>query len=150
MSTRHGASFTERDSWPGVVDRLGLLRRDLLLARPGSNRLGVRTRFAAAMDGGEDDAVTRVVEKREAPTQVPADVAERVVADHGKVAQRVRVLRLEGRHLLPQTVHVLGERIDSHAAGRRLRTSQRQTCQDAGESSEQQGESGKDQHPSTL
>jgi hypothetical protein len=42
---------------------------------------------------------------------VPAHVAERVVPHDREVAQRIAVLDPEGRHLLAQTVDVLGQRV---------------------------------------
>ncbi len=67
------------------------------------------------MDRGQHHAVARVVEERERPRQVPAQVAERVVADHREVTQRVAGLGAERRDLLAQAVHVLGQRVGAGA-----------------------------------
>ena len=87
-----------------------------------------------------------VVQHGEAPAEVPADVAEGVVADHGEVPQRVAVLRLEGGDLLAQAVHVLGERVDPLAAGSRRRTSQGEAPEDAGQGGEDDGDDREHEH----
>src|SRR5690606_14999525 len=93
----------------GVLDRLLLLRRELLLTGPAGDGLGIGAGLAAAVDGGQDDAVAGVVEERQAPAQVTADVTEGVVAHDREVAQRVGALGLEGRDLLAEAVDVLGD-----------------------------------------
>jgi hypothetical protein len=92
------------------------------------------------VDRGQDDAVAGVVEHGQAPAQVPADVAERVVAHDGEVPQRVRALRLEGCDLLPQSVHVLGQRVDPLTAGACRRTTEGERGERAGDGSEDDGD----------
>ena len=79
-----------------------------------------------------------------------AHVTERVVADHRQVAQRVGVLGLEGRDLLPQPVHVLGQGIHTLATGASRRTTQREQRQHAGQGGEDDGGDGEEQHAPTL
>ena len=87
-----------------------------------------------------------VVEHGEAPAEVPADVAEGVVAHDGEVAQRVGALRLEGRDLLAQAVHVLGQRLDPVTAGAGRRTPQGEPGEHAGQGGEDDGDDGEHEH----
>ena len=89
--------------------------------------------------------MSRVVEERDAPAEVPADIAEGVVAHDGQVAERIPGLRLEGGHLLTQPVHVLGQRVDRWSLCSR-RTPQRDHGQDESHERDGQGEGGGDQH----
>ena len=137
---RRASSQPIGTSRAGVLDRLVLLGRELLLARPGGDRLGVGPGLAAAVDRGEHHAVPGVVEEGEAPAEVPADVAEGVVAHDRQVPQRVAVLRLEGGDLLPQAVDVLGQGVHALAVGARRRTTEGEAGEHAGQGGEDDGD----------
>ena len=127
-------------------DRLVLLGRELLLAGPPGDVLGVGARLAAPVDRGQHDPVAGVVEQGQAPAEVPADVAEGVVPDHREVPQRVAGLHLERGDLLPQPVHVLGQGVGLRAPSGGRRTTQGDDGEHEGEEGEHEGDRGEDPH----
>ncbi len=69
------------------VDRLLLLRRQLVLAAAGADALGVDAGAAARGDRAERHTVAGVVQQRDGERQPPRQVVEGVVADQRDVAQ---------------------------------------------------------------
>ncbi len=115
-------------SGPGVGDGFLLLGRELLVTGPRADVLGVGAGLGASVDRGQQDAVPGVVEQHQRPGQVPAHVAEGVVAHDREVAQRGAALGGQRGDLAAQPVEVLGQRVDASAtrAGRATQRHHRQ------------------------
>jgi len=96
----------------GECDGALLLRRQFFVAAALTHTLEVGARFATTVDRGKYKAIAPIVKEREGERVATAHVAERVVAHHGHVPNRVGQIALHTADHLALTREVVTQGFD--------------------------------------